>query len=414
MQRFSTRLSCFIILAICGAVTPASAQQKTIFDAFRSIFQSPKSPQVIEIPQGQPRKIRKPPAAKRPIPRAQPKIIPAVTLYPDTAGVPGGLMPFAGAKPAPEQPAAPVAAEPVKPAFFVQVLGDSIGQLLAQGLVQALADRPDIAVVKRAKESSGLVRDDFYNWPKTSRELLAGTEVTDIAVIMLGSNDHQPFYGKDGKILADLGSEEWLKLYRARAEEEAAAFKDKHIKLIWVGMPIMRSDKFAADMSQLNEIFRDVATQSGATYVDIWSAFADDKGEFSATGPDITGQQTRLRTADGIHFTSAGQRKLASFLEKDIRRAYDAKKQAEAPALAVSPVEPVPPAETPAPLPQPFEPVKVERPISGPISSLTTPPSAANGELVSTLAKRKPLTRNEPDDTEPHPSRADNFIWPLQ
>ena len=36
----------------------------------------------------------------------------------------------------------------------------------ADGLTQAFADKPEIAVIGRAHDSSGLVRDDFYDWFK--------------------------------------------------------------------------------------------------------------------------------------------------------------------------------------------------------------------------------------------------------
>src|SRR5690606_32634669 len=38
------------------------------------------------------------------------------------------------------------------------------------------------------------------------------------------------------------------------------------------------------------------------------------------SGSDINGQQVRLRGSDGINFTKAGKRKLAFYVEKEIRR----------------------------------------------------------------------------------------------
>jgi hypothetical protein len=38
-------------------------------------------------------------------------------------------------------------------------------------------------------------------------------------------------------------------------------------------------------------------------------------------GPDFEGQTRRLRTADGVHFTKAGAIKLASYVDRDLRRA---------------------------------------------------------------------------------------------
>ncbi len=61
--------------------------------------------------------------------------------------------------------------------------------------------------------------------------------------------------------------------------------------------------------------------KAGAIYVDVWDGFVDEGNRFAVQGPDFEGQVRRLRTADGVHFTAAGARKLAHYLEKEIRRA---------------------------------------------------------------------------------------------
>ena len=64
----------------------------------------------------------------------------------------------------------------VAPTYFVAVLGDSLGQMLAQGLSEALENRPEIAILRKTKEDSGLVRDDFFDWTTATRDLLASGE----------------------------------------------------------------------------------------------------------------------------------------------------------------------------------------------------------------------------------------------
>src|SRR5208282_2805666 len=48
--------------------------------------------------------------------------------------------------------------QPVKATFFVSVLGDSLGILAAQGLVDAFADKPEISIADQARDLSGLTR----------------------------------------------------------------------------------------------------------------------------------------------------------------------------------------------------------------------------------------------------------------
>jgi hypothetical protein len=85
----------------------------------------------------------------------------------------------------------------------------------------------------------------------------------------------------------------------------------------------MNNERLTADLLDFNEIYKQAAAETGAAYVDTWEAFADDRGRFSSYGPDINGQVVRLRAGDGVHFTRAGSRKLAYFVEGDIRRTLE-------------------------------------------------------------------------------------------
>ena len=53
------------------------------------------------------------------------------------------------------------------------------------------------------------------------------------------------------------------------------------------------------------------ASRAGATFVDVWEAFVDDRHQFALYGPDVNGQLTKLRTGDGVHFTRAGAKEFA-------------------------------------------------------------------------------------------------------
>jgi len=56
----------------------------------------------------------------------------------------------------------------------VLVFGDTLADQLAQGLADAfVADRPEVAIIKKTKASTGFVRADFYDWPAQVPALLA-------------------------------------------------------------------------------------------------------------------------------------------------------------------------------------------------------------------------------------------------
>jgi len=328
-------------------------------------------------------------------------------------------------KPAIRKPVVKLPDKPaVAPTYFVAVLGDSLGQLMGQGLSEAFTDRPEVAILHKAKESSGLVRDDFYNWPKAVEDLLASDEKINMAVMLVGSNDRQPL--RIGKESYDPGSPKWSELYEQRIAEISKAFRDRNIPLIWVGLPIMKSDKLSADLLTFNDFYREQAEKNHATYVDIWEAFENDHGQFDAFGPDVNGQTVRIRTADGVNFTKAGARKLAHFVESEIRHNLDALDPKVDPAVvtvpAEAPAEGTPAADMPA--------APAEKPVAGPVLPLTGPVSSPGGLLATrdrpaagpSLIKPAALDDKgfKPEPTKPEaskpetmkPGRADDFAWP--
>ena len=312
----------------------------------------------------------------------------------------------------------------VAPSYFVAVLGDSLAQMLAQGLTEAFENRPEVAILRKAKEGSGLVRDDFFDWTKATQDMLASGEKIDFAVMLIGSNDRQPLRDANGSY--ESRSPEWQAAYTQRIETIAAMFRDKKIPLVWVGLPIMKSERLAEDAQAFNEFYRAYAEKAGATYIDIWEAFADEAGQYSAIGPDINGQTVRLRAADGVHFTKVGARKLAHFVEPGIRRNLDEAGPKSEPGMvpgnapnvanpddAGMPSNPVlPGSEAPPP----------QKPVAGPILPLTGPVLAPGGELATRTATagtanntartliEQTLQQGRP--LAPKPGRADDFSWP--
>lgn len=352
---------------------------------------------------------------------------------PATPGTPPGTPPAPATLGASPSQAATLA--PQVATTNIAVIGDNIGQLLAQGLQDAFAERPDIAILRRTRENSGLVRDDYYDWNKTVHELLASNDKIKLAIILIGSNDRQQL--REGGAVLEPRTPKWNAAYQARAEAIAAQFRDRKIPLLWVGLPVMKNERLTAELLTFNEIYRDVATKMGATYIDIWEGFVDDRNQFSIFGPDLNGQIVRLRTGDGVHFTRAGARKLAYYVEGDIRRLLDLQKPSEPAIAGRPPTAPaqqqvtvrvdLPPEIPPAgqglliPLPPPPPQIVVPvRPPAGPVLTLTTPDTSPGGQLAiraraprgndpNDLAQRA-LIVGAPQDTRP--GRADDFSWP--
>lgn len=199
----------------------------------------------------------------------------------------------------------------------VLVVGDFVAGSLADGLDEAFQTTPGIVVESRASGSSGLVREDYFNWQKTLPTYI-GELKPDLVIVSLGANDRQQMVIGDGK--EKFRTDAWLAEYTKRASALAAAARASGTPLLWVGMPAFQSTAMTADMVTFNTLFRTETEKAGGTFVDVWDGFVDEAGKFVITGSDVNGQQVRLRGSDGINLTKAGKRKLAFYAEKDIRK----------------------------------------------------------------------------------------------
>ncbi len=220
------------------------------------------------------------------------------------------------AKPTPAEPPV-VIVEKLPDAKKVLVVGDFVAASLGDGLQTAFETTPGIVIETRANGSSGLVRDDYFNWPE-SLPAYIGEVKPSVIIVSLGANERQQMSinGSKEKFRTDA----WLAEYTKRVGAFAVLARKDNIPLLWVGMPPFQSSSMMADMVTFNGIFRTEAEKVGGNFIDIWDGFVDEGGKFVMTGSDINGQQVRLRGSDGINLTKAGKRKLAFYVEKDIRK----------------------------------------------------------------------------------------------
>ncbi len=328
----------------------------------------------------------------------------------------------------------------VDPTTFVVVLGDTLAELLAGGLDEALGDTPTATVIRKSRPDSGLVRADFHDWPKVVRDLLASDQKMSLAVMLIGSNDRQAI--REGDVTHEPLSERWREIYQDRVDAIAQAFADRRIPLIWVGAPPMQNQRLSADLAVINDIYRQRVERAGGTYVDLWQGFVDGENRYSANGADLTGQVARLRTGDGVHFTRSGARKAAHFADVALRRLLP--DMAAGPVLAApGPVLPLLGGPDTQPLPVELQPGGVDRlidqmarlgtglepiavpvirvkPISGPVLPLTGPALSSGGALLPAATVKGPLLsvpeleRVFAEGRAPvaAPGRADDFRWP--
>jgi hypothetical protein len=334
---------------------------------------------------------------------------------------------------APDNDVATPAAPRVPKTIFVAVLGDSLAENIAPGLSDALSERPEVGLVREIRSGQGFLKDAKKTWRMSADEILARSPPVAAAVIFLGPMDDPPPAKKKKTAEADVPAlataAPWMDTYASKVDDIALAFRQKGIPLLWVGLPPVEDEKVMADYLFLNDLIRQRVAALGGTFIDVWEGFVNAEEDFIVQGPDIEGRVVRLRTADGVHFTRAGARKLGHYIELELRTILAPKDQGDSIADLGSAVDPgaptvpgssrilllgqaprtpgaqlVPPAAAPAQKKAPeFNPGIIagqEGTAPDPAAAPPEPPKPeANALVTGTAVPAKP-------------GRADDFKWP--
>ena len=207
---------------------------------------------------------------------------------------------------------------PEQGTYRVLVLGDSIGEGLSFGLSTAFKNDRSLQLINRAKWGTGFSRRKHIGRAREFEPLLASIK-PDIVLISVGAKDAVASI-LEGRKKHRFGSERWKQIYSERLNSILRRLKKQKTAVYWVGLPIMRDPAFNENMNTLNEMFREKAHLNNIKFIDTWNGFVDQYGNFSPYGPDLDGRVLRLRDKDGIRFTGTGYRKLAHYVEREIRR----------------------------------------------------------------------------------------------
>ena len=240
----------------------------------------------------------------------------AKILRPGEGGGQGGSSAIAAKRltvPKPEVVIAPKNAN----ARRVLVIGDELAESLTRGLDVAFADAPDVRIDGAAVPGSGVAAKEPVDWVAKVTENLAGPTPADAIVMMMGLGDMKPLM-VDGKE-TEFRTSGWETVYRARVRALLLAARSRNVPVFVVGLVPMADVGMTTDIAYLDDLFRQEAQAAFVTYLNVWNEFADETGSYAASGTDISGQSRQLRLKDGVGFTKSGSRKLAFYVEQEIR-----------------------------------------------------------------------------------------------
>lgn len=198
----------------------------------------------------------------------------------------------------------------------VAVMGDSIADGIWGGLVRMLIRDRRYVLLREAKNSSGFTTSDWLT------PLDAVIEKKPDAIVMLmGTNDRQSLVVRD-KPRSLFRSKGWEEGYVKRVDDFMDKATAAQIPLIWVGLPIMRDDKWNEESRYLNNIFKTEADKHNVLFLPTWEMTADKDGNYQPYGPDLKGDKRLLRANDGIHFTEPGYELIADAVLRTLREKY--------------------------------------------------------------------------------------------
>ena len=194
----------------------------------------------------------------------------------------------------------PTSADPLR----VLIVGDSLGIDMGGQLQYDLAGTGVVNAALDARESTGLTRPDYFNWPaELSTDLK--TASPEVVVIMMGANDPQDFLGPPD---VPYSSPQWNPMYAQRVSSFMQEAESGGAQVIWVGMPPMENATLSAQMADLDNIDQTeaAAQKPPVVYISTDKSLGTAQGGYTAFITNAAGQVVNVRTPDGTHLTPGG------------------------------------------------------------------------------------------------------------
>jgi len=210
----------------------------------------------------------------------------------------------------------------------IAVIGDSLAQDLWNGLKKLYRGQKSIEIIRYTKVSTGLVRDDVFDWNDHIKQFVAEHDF-DTAIVLMGGNDRQGIT-IGSKRLRRFGKA-WTVEYTKRVADMIEVLKSETTAVYWLGLPIVRSNRMARDYRRFNKVYRAQAEEHGIAFIDTWPLYDTEEGKYTSFGPDAEGVKRRLRKDDGLHFTVAGKLRFAKDIVRIIAKQTSAAEVTEPP-----------------------------------------------------------------------------------
>lgn len=201
----------------------------------------------------------------------------------------------------------------------VLLLGDSMmAGALGAAISKSLEEQGQVRVVEASQSATGLSRPEVFDWMRVVPPLLK-RERPRFVICSLGANDAQRIHV--GGQVHEFEEPGWRTAYRGRVREIMRALAGERTRVLWLGLPPMRDLRYAQRVEALNRIFSDVAGEvPGVEYFELGMVLGGQGAEgYSTFGSDEEGRLVRMRLEDGVHYSAAGARAIATWVAEWVR-----------------------------------------------------------------------------------------------
>lgn len=197
--------------------------------------------------------------------------------------------------------------------------GDSMMQGVAPLVMRQWAKQyPDWQMQDLSRQSTGLTVKRYFDWPAKIIEEMDAQNLT-MVVVFMGPNDPWDMV-IDGQrhVFPSLG---WAQQYALRVDEILAAAAQRHVRVVWLGLPSMREGRVKDGAILINQVLHSRVKAWGADYLSTEALIGVLSAPFQKFKPDEKGQTINLRADDGVHLTPTGLRLIQQALQNHIDQA---------------------------------------------------------------------------------------------
>ncbi|EAI9614696.1 DUF459 domain-containing protein [Campylobacter coli] len=193
-----------------------------------------------------------------------------------------------------------------------------IGDSLMQGVAIALnRDLIDLGLKANdlSKQNTGLSYKSYFDWAKATKEAFAKNPNIKYLVVLVGAND--PWDIKKGGVYHRFGSDSWIDIYTYRVNEIINIAKQHQAKILWFEVPPVKKDELNEKIQILNKIYSEEILKNKQIFINT-KLFFSVNDEFSTYIKNENNKSVKMRTDDGIHFTSNGAKEMSKLLLEHI------------------------------------------------------------------------------------------------